>query len=519
MSNERPDKAAKTYDFLQGGGEMRELTRRFDWSKTPVGSPDRWPVSLRTIVATTLSTKAPMFLWWGEDLIQFYNDGYRPSFGKEGKHPMALGQRGADCWPEIWEIIYPLIHQVLTTGEATWNEDLLVPIYRNGKVEDVYWTFGYSPVLNDANRIEGVLVVCSETTEKVQYARQQAESRRLIEESEERFRTMAEGTNILVAVADATSNATYFNKAWADLTGRPVADLLAFGWVDLVHPEDKARYVKIYLDAFEKKEPFTGEFRVLNKDGGYTWLLAQGPPRFRADGSFAGYISSCVDITGRKKNEEQIRSLVDSAPFPIGVYTGKELRIELANHAMLAVWGKGGDMIGRSYREILPELTGQAIFEELDGVFTSGKPFHSRNRHIQVEQNGRLESFYFNYSFTPLVDSSGQVYGVMNTGADVTDLNLAKKKVEENEKNFRNTILKAPVAICIFKGPKYVVEIANDRMLELWGKNGGRCPAQTHLRRVAGSPEPGVRATAAPGLSHRRGLLGAGHPDPAAEER
>lgn len=152
----------QTYGFLAGGGEMGERTRQHDWSRTVIGAPDHWSKSLRSTVATILSSRFPMFLWWGQDLIQFYNDAYRPSLGNEGKHPGALGQKGKDCWPEIWDIIYPLISQVLTTGQATWSEDQLVPIYRNGAIEDVYWTFGYSPVRDDDETIRGVLVICTE---------------------------------------------------------------------------------------------------------------------------------------------------------------------------------------------------------------------------------------------------------------------------------------------------------------------------------------------------------------------
>jgi PAS domain S-box-containing protein len=159
------------FSFLQGGGEMGELTRNFDWSRTPVGDPEFWPQSLRNTVAMILSSKFPMFLWWGEEMIQFYNDAYRPSLGNSGKHPLALGQKAVDCWPEIWDIIYPLIRQVQTTGEGTWSEDQLVPIYRNGKIEDVYWTFGYSAIRSDSDKIEGVLVVCTETTKKVMAAK------------------------------------------------------------------------------------------------------------------------------------------------------------------------------------------------------------------------------------------------------------------------------------------------------------------------------------------------------------
>jgi len=146
---------------------MGRRTREFDWTSTPVGSPDTWPQSLRSAVSTLLHSKFPMFIWWGEELIQFYNDAYRPSLGNEGKHPAALGQRGGDCWPEIWPVIYPLIKQVLDGGDATWSEDQLIPIYRNGRMEDVYWTFGYSPLYAEGGKIAGVLVVCNENTEKV----------------------------------------------------------------------------------------------------------------------------------------------------------------------------------------------------------------------------------------------------------------------------------------------------------------------------------------------------------------
>lgn len=135
-------------------------------------------------------------------------------------------------------------------------------------------------------------------------------------ESEERFRTMAEGTDIFIAVGDENGNAVYFNKTWTDLTGRSMSDLLAFGWVDLIHPEDKDRYVTIYLTALEKKEAFTGEFRLLTKEGNYRWLLANGPPRFHQDGTFAGYICSCIDITERKLIElerQNLTSLVDAS--------------------------------------------------------------------------------------------------------------------------------------------------------------------------------------------------------------
>ena len=153
--------------YIKDGGEMGELTRTFNWEDTVLGNPDDWPQSLLTTLGIILHSKFPMFLWWGPDLIQFYNDAFRPSLGKDGRHPTALGQRGEDCWPEVWSVIKPLIDQVMNGGEATWSVDQLIPIFRNGKMEDVYWTFSYSPVNGESGEPAGVLVICNETTDLV----------------------------------------------------------------------------------------------------------------------------------------------------------------------------------------------------------------------------------------------------------------------------------------------------------------------------------------------------------------
>ena len=125
-------------EFLAGGGEMAARIRAFDWAATSLGAPEDWPQGLKIAVRLLISTGHPMFIWWGPDLIQFYNDAYRRSIGPE-RHPSALGQRGQECWEEIWPIIGPQIEQVMAGEGYTWNDNALVPITRHGKREDVYW--------------------------------------------------------------------------------------------------------------------------------------------------------------------------------------------------------------------------------------------------------------------------------------------------------------------------------------------------------------------------------------------
>lgn len=163
-------------------GEMSRLMRTYDWASSPLGPVEGWPRSLRTIVHALLGTRHPMFLFWGGDAIQFYNDAYRPSLGAQERHPAALGARGREFWAEIWDIIGPQIEAVMQRGESTWNENHLVPILRNRRIEEVYWTYSYSPVLDDDGQIGGTLVTCQETTGAVLTHRRMALLQRLADQ-------------------------------------------------------------------------------------------------------------------------------------------------------------------------------------------------------------------------------------------------------------------------------------------------------------------------------------------------
>lgn len=167
---------------------MGALIRGKDWTQTPIGDPEHWPQSLLTTLSIILNSKFPMFLFWGPELTCFYNDAYRPSLGKDGKHPYILGIGGKAAWPEIWDIIKPLIDTVLSGGEANWSEDQLIPIFRNNKIENVYWTFSYSPVMDESGKRAGVFVTCSETTDKVI-------NLRLLEESKTNYNLLLKQQN------------------------------------------------------------------------------------------------------------------------------------------------------------------------------------------------------------------------------------------------------------------------------------------------------------------------------------
>ncbi len=215
----------QAYEFLSQGGEMGALMRTHDWESSQLGSPAGWPGTLKTTVRLVLTSSQPMFIWWGPDLIQFYNDEYRQTMGPE-RHPSALGQKGRDCWQEIWPIIGPQIESIMAGGPATSHEDQLVPVTRFGKREDVWWTYTYSPI-QDADGVGGVLVICKDVTqehlakEELRHLNQRlSEEIALRQHEAERLRVLFQQAPGFMAILHGPEHVFDFtNNAYVRLTG------------------------------------------------------------------------------------------------------------------------------------------------------------------------------------------------------------------------------------------------------------------------------------------------------------
>jgi len=160
-SGESPGQAELSFP---GDGEMARRMRAYPWASSPLGDPADWPASLRTACRICLTSRFPMIVWWGEELWFLYNDAYLPLLGN--KHP-ALMRRGDQVWGEIWDTIGPMLDSVMHTGQATWSEDLLLPMDRHGYWEETYWTYSYSPLHDDDGTVRGVFTAVKETTEEV----------------------------------------------------------------------------------------------------------------------------------------------------------------------------------------------------------------------------------------------------------------------------------------------------------------------------------------------------------------
>jgi PAS domain S-box-containing protein len=163
--------------FLAGGGELGHLIRERDWSQTPLGPAASWPHSLKTAVRIMLTSRQPIWIGWGEELIYLYNDAYKAIIG--GKHPAMLGEPTSVVWSEIWDVIEPMLQQAMLGDEGTYVESQLLIMERNGYPEETYYTFSYSPIPDDDGSPGGIICANTDDTRRVIGERQLALLREL----------------------------------------------------------------------------------------------------------------------------------------------------------------------------------------------------------------------------------------------------------------------------------------------------------------------------------------------------
>lgn len=210
-----------------------------------------------------------------------------------------------------------------------------------------------------------------------------------------------------------------------------------------VYPEDVPVILKSLRESFQTGE-YVYEVRIDAGRQEPVWIRTIGKVISDDKGIPEKIIGTVADVTESKQQEQKIqdseykmRTVLDTAPFPVAIYEGDDMTITYANRDVIELWQKGGDIIGKTFLEVLPELQGFEFFDRLRDVYRTGKGFEEKNREVIFNRNGVFETFYFNYNYTPLINAQGQVYGVLNTAFDVTDSVSAANRLKESEARFR----------------------------------------------------------------------------------
>lgn len=466
MASSSSSSTENSSHFPFEGGEMGGLTRAFDWSKTPIGPIGTWPQSLRTILSVILNSKFPMFLWWGPDLIQFYNDAYRPSLGINGKHPDALGERGELSWPEIWPTIKPLIDRVLAGGEATWSEDQLIPIHRNGKIEDVYWTFSFSPVHDESGAPGGVLVTCVETTQKVLTIAQ-------LEESANELSFAIEATELATWDLDPLTNRLRSNarlKEWFGLSADEEMELQLA--LDVIAEKDRQRVTEAINRAneFSSGGQYDVEYSIIHpvtKEERY--VRAKGRAWFNDEKVAYRFNGTLQDVTAavlaRKRLEES------ESRFRLFVQASNDTLYKMSPDWRQMLTLDGGDFLAVTDKpktnwieDYLPKEDQARTLETIQEAISMKRVFELEHRVIKAD--GTIG--WTSSRAIPVFDQDGEITEWFGAATDTTEQKLAREAMEESEQRFRIMADAAPNIVWALN-PDASLKYANKYTLEFIG--------------------------------------------------
>jgi PAS domain S-box-containing protein len=424
-----------SFSFLQGGGDMGALTRTFDWSQTAIGTPDQWPQSLCTSVSILLNSQFPMFVWWGKELTTIYNNAYKIIAGD--KHPDLLGRSGREGWSEIWDDLAPLVDNVFK-GNSTWAEDLPLNIKRHGFEEETYFTFSYSPILDESGDVGGLFCAVIETTEKVV-------SKKKLEESESRFRNMVTQAPVGTCVMDAeTLVVENLNQRFVEIAGKPYEAIMGH----------------CYWEAFAEAAPYYKTPLQEVVDTGKTFhaneaellLIRHGEPETiyvtfvyeplkdedgRVQKVAVWVVENTDQVKARRKIEESeqlLRNVILQAPFATCIFRGKNFVIEVANESMFELWGKtSAAVMHKPLFEAIPEAKDQGYEELMTTVFETGQDFSAKELPVNLPRNGTVQEVFVNFRYRPIREMDGTVSGIIAVAVDVTEQVVARKKIEESE--------------------------------------------------------------------------------------
>ena len=297
-------------NFLVGGGHAGAQLRALDWTETPLGPPAGWPQSLRTAVKLMLNTRHPISIFWGPDALHLFNDAAGQSYGAE-RRTTAMAKPAAIVWSEIWDVIGPQFDQVMAGGAATWHENQLVPIHRDGRLDEVYWTYSYCPI-NDSqapNEVGGVLVIATETTNSVLAAKRkaaEAERQRSLFEQAPGFVIVMRGPEHVVEFVNREHRRLFDSDTWPGKTIRTafpdIEDQGFFELLDKVYATGET--VKAHEAPARYRQPDTGEEKTRYLDFMYA-------PFFDDDGRVSGVFCQGFDVTDRVEAAAELQSIED----------------------------------------------------------------------------------------------------------------------------------------------------------------------------------------------------------------
>lgn len=377
--------------FPAGSSEASRTILGIDWRESILGPMDAWPAALKIHLNAMLNSPESMYLVWGQELLFFYNDAYAPVLGPRLAN--AMGAQIQNLWSDVWDQVRPELENALR-GIPYHCEDLPLIMARFGEVERTWWSFSFSPLIDENGVVQGVICVTNETSRRVldQRALKASESRRLeliadlerqvIERSHERGLTWQVSPDLLsVMTADWHLETT--NPAWRPTLGWTDDELSQFTFTDLIHPDDIQRSRLAFATLPLNQPVLNLENRCRHKDGSYRWLswvaVPEGGKLYCSARDISAEKQQAVELAARTEQLDRLWNISPDLLALIG-FDGTLLRV---NPAWSAVLGRSSeDLIGTPALALVHPDDKEATATAINFSVTQVLPlFENRNLH------------------------------------------------------------------------------------------------------------------------------------------
>ena len=439
MSFQNKSLPKNKYSFLNSGGKMGELICAIDWSDNAIGEIEYWPQSLRTTLSIILNSKLPMFLFWGDDHICFYNDAFNQRLCGFGKHPVSMGQKASVCWPGIWKSIKPTIDKAFN-GKGSLQEDLLLPIFKSEVSENIKITYSYSLVEDETGKPAGLFVTCLETTDKINYDSNISNHRNELEFA---INAAELGTWDYDPLMDKLSINKRL-KNWYGLTEEQEIDVALS--IDTIAPNDREKVNNAMLNAlnYSSGGQYNVDYTIINlitkkerfvrAKGKVLFNDKQQPYRF--NGIKLDITQEMISRSALVESENNFRKLVEQTPVAICVVKDTDFKVIIANKSILNIWDvTASEVLNKPVFETFPEAKKQ--FEKiLIKVYTTGKSFIQNEVPVFLPRKKNAPALvYLNFIFNSIKNNNGDIEGVMLVATNVTEqVNARLQNVDAEER-------------------------------------------------------------------------------------
>ena len=286
---------------------MAEFIRAHHWSSTPLGPIEDWSEALLLSANLILACAFPSLVFWGKELVQLYNDAFIPLLAE--RHPSGLGQTAQECWSDAWHIVGPNLKRVINDGETVFDENTIVPIVRDGRLQDIRWTYSYSPIFGAGGDALGVLVVCQDITREMTAAQELQEVGERTRESAKRLGELAAivaSSDDVIVSKDLNGTITSWNEAATRVFGYSAEEMIGASILKLI-PEQFHSDEKTILEnirAGRRIEHF--ETVRLAKDGRLIDVSLTVSPIKDEKGQVIGASKILRDVSSRKRIEQSL---------------------------------------------------------------------------------------------------------------------------------------------------------------------------------------------------------------------